>query len=278
MTERPPALPDFKNPPLVEAALAIQFEPLPKLRTVHLGLLSQEFAQRYPIIEEHPPAPSAVELFGVRRPRGVEVRFEMADQPPLPALWFFNSAGTELVQVQNDRFGHNWRKIGEGESYPHYERIKRTFEEEIAVFQSFIAFHDLGELVPVSCEVTYIDHIESGPGWERHGEAAEVLAVLRPLESGAFLPEAEEIHFRAQYVIRGSDGEPIGRLHFNVEPAYQVSDDKPILVLTAIARGQPIGKGIEGALAFMDIGREWVVRGFADITTPKMHQIWERTQ
>jgi hypothetical protein len=48
--------------------------------------------------------------------------------------------------------------------------------------------------------------------------------------------------------------------------------------LTLTARGAPIGAGVAGALEFLDLGRRWIVRGFADLTTERMHIAWRRTR
>ena len=42
MRERPPDLPDFNRPPLIEVALGVQFEPLPQMRQGHVGLFWAE--------------------------------------------------------------------------------------------------------------------------------------------------------------------------------------------------------------------------------------------
>ena len=39
--------------------------------------------------------------------------------------------------------------------------------------------------------------------------------------------------------------------------------------------GSP-GEDIEGAFLFLDIGREWIVRGFTSLTTKDMHKVWRR--
>jgi hypothetical protein len=81
----------------------------------------------------------------------------------------------------------------------------------------------------------------------------------------------------ARYVIPDENGAPLGRLHIRTKSGFQVSGGQPIIVLELTARGQPLGEGINGVLPFLDVGREWIVRGFASITTPEMHELWERT-
>jgi hypothetical protein len=45
-----------------------------------------------------------------------------------------------------------------------------------------------------------------------------------------------------------------------------------------IARGKPLSPDVDGALRFLNIGHEWIVRGFTELTTPEMHSKWDRKQ
>lgn len=274
MSETQHRLPDFANPPVIEVALSVQFEPLSVLRTPHFGLLWSEFRREFPRIEEHPPRAAVIEQFGIPRPPKMDVRVEVG--LPIPQCRFLNEKGTELIQVQQDRFVHNWRKVGGGDEYPRYEFVKRRFEEELGTFRQFLAREGLGELVPNQCEVTYVNHIISGAGWERHGELGNILTVWTTRYSDTFLLGPEDIGHRIRYIIPGADGSPLGRLLVGIDPAYRTEDDRPIYVLILTARGRPIGEGIEGALGFLDIGREWVVRGFTSLTSSRMHEVWGR--
>jgi hypothetical protein len=44
-----------------------------------------------------------------------------------------------------------------------------------------------------------------------------------------------------------------------------------MFVMELTARGQ-VGTGTE----FFDLGRKWIVKSFAELTTPAMHKIWGR--
>jgi len=188
MSETRSRLPDFTNPPVIEVALSVQFEPLSGFRTSHFGLLWSDFRRQFPRTEEHPPRPPVIDQFGIRRAPKMDVRVEMA------------------LPVPQCRFLTVWT-------------------------------------------TRYSDTFLSGP---------------------------EDIGLRVRYIIPGVDGSPIGRLLVSVDPAYRAEDDRPIYVLLLTARGRPIGQGIEGALGFLDIGREWIVRGFTSLTSPRMHEIWGR--
>ena len=43
---------------------------------------------------------------------------ELLENPPLPRVWFLEPNGNKLIQVQRERFHHNWRKINPGDEYP----------------------------------------------------------------------------------------------------------------------------------------------------------------
>jgi uncharacterized protein (TIGR04255 family) len=186
--------------------------------------------------------------------------------------------GTELIQVQPDRFIHNWRKVGDKDAYPRYERVKSTFEKELRHFSDFLSRNQMGDLNPNQCEITYVNHITSGDGWKDHSQIGDVLTLFASRYTDEFRPIPEDGRLSLRYVIPNSAGEPIGRLHVAVEPVFQSTDDSPMFALTLTTRGRPIGDGITGVLGFLDVGRQWIVRTFASITTPKMHTVWRRKQ
>ena len=109
-------LPKFDNPPVVEVALSVQFERL-SISAAHIGLVWQKFRDRFPNIEEKPEIEAAIEQFGPPERKGPGVRFEVGVMP-IPRFWFVNQDGSELVQVQRDRFIRNWRKKDGGPGYP----------------------------------------------------------------------------------------------------------------------------------------------------------------
>ena len=168
MSKDRPLLPEFDNPPVIEVALSIQFNPLVLLRSAHLGLLWNEFSDKFSKSEDHFPQDSVFEKFEIPGPPKVQFQFE--EKPPVPKCWLLTENGEELIQIQQDRFVHNWRKVkGEGE-YPRYENIRDKFKEELNTFSEFIAREKLGTMAPNQCEVTYVNHIISGEGWDRHGQ------------------------------------------------------------------------------------------------------------
>lgn len=123
-SRRPAGLPDFDDPPLIEVVLSVQFEALAPIEFVDvLASFRSRLRDRYPQTEQHPPLPPAFEIFGVPAPGAPRLQIQLQTVPDLPRFWLLNEAGTEIIQLQNDRFVHNWRKVGSGDAYPRYERI-----------------------------------------------------------------------------------------------------------------------------------------------------------
>jgi uncharacterized protein (TIGR04255 family) len=277
MSEPPAQPPEFGQPPVVEVALSVQFKRLEHMRSAHLGLLWDKFRHQFPRTEDYGPLPPAYERFdqSPTQPQlGVEIR--AYDVPPLPRAWFLNEGGTELIQIQPDRFMRNWRKVGESDQYVRYAHIQEKFAAGLGDFERFIGQERLGEFTPNQCEVTYVNHIISGEGWASHGELGKILCAWSGRNSDAFLPTPEGIGISVYWVIP-YEGQAVGRLHMALQPAYRVVDGKPMYILNLTARGSPIGADVAGALKFLDIGHEWIVRGFASMTTKEMHRVWRRT-
>jgi uncharacterized protein (TIGR04255 family) len=271
MTE---ALPRFANPPVVEVALSIMVEPLASFKTAYVGLLWNEIREQFPKTADHPPLDSVIER-EKEEPRqlGPSVQFAAVSTPQL-RTWFLNEAETELLQVQHDRVARNWRRADTSIPYPSYGKIRGPFEAELKHIAGFVSRNGLGSLKPIQCEVTYVNHMKVGEGWQNHSEMANVFTNWKNTD-GKFLLHPEDARFVSRYVIK-DNGQFLGRLHVSVQPAFSIATSAPIFILTLTARGRPLTGDLAGALGFLDIGHEWIVRGFADLTTQSMHQIWRR--
>ncbi len=269
-------LPDFERPPVNEVYLSAQFEPLAKLRSAHYGLFWERLRPNFPEIEEHPPLRHQLEVFGVRKPIGSDVRIELVERPPMPRYWYLNKDGHHLIQFQNDRFIHNWRKLTEQDSYPRYESVVERFFGELQQLEDFVRVEKLGEIVVDQCEISYTNHIVSGSGWETHADAPAVFSFLRKPRTRDPLAEAEDEQCRLRFVLRSVEGEPIGRLTVTVTPAFRATDERALFVFQLTAHGRSLGNGMEGVRRFFEIGRAAIVNGFAALTTTNMHRVWGR--
>jgi len=264
---RPEHLPDFDNPPVVETVLSVQFEPIPLLQTAHMGLLWSEYRAHFPRTEERPPLEPVIEQFPESLVARVGLKFQAVENFPMPRIWFINDKGSEMIQVQNDRFTKNWREV-DHDPYPHYENFRPNFDRDYRIFAEFLAKNQLGTPHVNQCEVTYVNHILAGQGWDSYGDADKIFAFWQA-PNGVPPGQPEDLRLHTRFVIPGEDGRPIGRLHVDLQPAVRTSDNHPMYVLHLTARGQ-VGDGV----GFFDIGREWIVTTFKRLTTSTMHRIW----
>lgn len=266
------AIPTFEKPPVAEVVLGMQFSPLTTMRAAHFGLLWSRFRADFPRTEEQPPLVHFVETFG--KPQGPALEVQIETSPPVPRCWFLNKAGTELIQVQQDRFIHNWRKLATDAAYPRYATLRETFGRNLKAFREFVDQEQLGEIVPDQCELTYIDHIEQAGVWTRHGELEKVIRLWNAGTGVRALGQPENVRFEAKYVISDAKGTPVGRISVQLIPAFRRVDGQPIFVMQSIARGSPIEEDADGVMAFLDLAHEWQLKTFVAITTEDMHKAW----
>lgn len=265
-------LPGFDDPPVVETALGVEFAPLPLWSIPHYGMLWREIRAEYSQFEVQPPLVSQVEKFGAdAKPEPPTFQVVPIKAPEL-RCWFVEQSGSRLLQVQQDRFIHNWRKTG-GAEYLHYDHTRPIFEREWRRFWDFLRQESLGEPEVLQCEVTYVNHLDRGRGWESFGDVTKVIRYWTDVP-GQFLPRPEGMALNVRYLMP----ENRGRLHVALQPVFRPADATEVLQLSLTARGRPASSRTEDILAWLDLGHEWVVRGFTDFTTDHMHRLWRRKE
>jgi uncharacterized protein (TIGR04255 family) len=275
MNARPVGLPNYENPPVTEVAFSIQFNALPRFTAPYVGLLWDRFRPEFSEIEEHPPLPEVFERFDIPQAQGIEFQFD--ERPPSPRVWFLNGDKTDLIQIQQSRFVHNWRKLHTDKQYRRYEVEREAFRVKALKLTSFLAENELGELNINQCELTYVNHITPCAVWKTHSDGSSVFNFLRDRSGRGFLPKPEDGTFQMRFRMNDSAGIPYGRLLITVKPAWRNADKVPIFVMSLTARGIPPTSEIDGVLKFFDVGREWIVKAFDELTTEEMHHEWRRT-
>jgi uncharacterized protein (TIGR04255 family) len=264
-------LPHYDNPPVVETFLSVAFNELDKWNIPHFGLYWREIRSDYPKFEILPPLPTAIERYGAVSPSDEGV-LELLSQPPV-RCWFIHQSSTRLIQVQNDRFVFNWRKIKPEDIYPRFdEAIRGQFAAEWSRFIAFLKSESVTPPTVTQCEIAYINHVPLEDGWKTYQSLVEGFST-GSLSGGEFLPSPENINLHATYLLP----EKKGRLHIHLQPATRNIDGKRIVQLTLTVRGCPLPTASDAELLeWFDLGREWIVRGFTDFTSATMHEVWQR--
>lgn len=260
----------FRDPPVTEVALSIQFDGPVTAPARTLGEFWSLIREEFPGLQEQPALPPQREEFGVVP--GPQVEFLM--QPPAPRYWFISEDETRLIQIQPDRLIYNWRQTQDGQTYPRYAQLRPDFERFLHLLLDLLPPEERETARPDWAEVTYVNHILPGENEETRPPLHEILQVVEPPPSSPAGVDLEDVQLVQRYVLTKEGApSPLGRLHLTAIPAIRNTDQKPIYALTLVARGQA-GGSVEGALAFLDEGRELIVTTFRDITTSSMHERW----
>lgn len=193
---------------------------------------------------------------------------------PIPRVWLINRDEDRLIQLQKDAFFYNWRRRDETKPYPRYHSIIKPFTKYISQFEAFVRENELGDLTINSFELTYINHIFQGEGWESLGEIGKLFPDCSwKGRSNRFLPIPNSIAWRTSFSLP----EDKGTLTAKVDRAIRTTDQHPLLALELRATGSGAVNSLDKMEDWFNTAHEWIVRGFADLTGATIQQkIWKR--
>jgi len=209
----------LSSPPVVETAITVQFADLANWKSVHHGLYFERVRDRFPdfeqiselapIIESFPPAPR-------------QLKIQLSQRAAEGCASYTNRAKTELIRIQKNRFAYHWIRSEDG-TYPHFVLNSQIWIEEFGRFLTFCNDENVGEVVPVLCEVQYVNHL-----LPMNGESATIL-----LEQvfGINLGNFEALSLNRTYIL----GENHGRIYAEIQSAYDDSG-QPMLEFKLTAR------------------------------------------
>lgn len=263
---------DFENPPVIEVVCGIQFEPVENLLVPHFGALWEKFKPDYSRCREVVPLEPVVERFG----ESPQPAMRLLDVPPLPRIWFLSEDEARIIQVQRDRFLHNWKKVRAEDQYPRYRTVVETFRSHLRDFQSFLKEANLGEISPFQYEMTYVNIIPGGEGWQEIGDVGQVFPDFNwRTNNERFLAAPEKLLWIATFLLPDNKG----RLHTRIGTAERQEDGHPAIKFELTIRGIPDDKSEDEMQAWFDMANEWIVRGFVDLTSSQIQEnVWRRTK
>jgi len=263
---RPSHLPDFRKPPLNEVVLGVQFSPPEAYQQIFAGEVWNLYRNDFPKVQEQPPLPPSFETFGLptkSRP------FDFVTGATHDRFWFLRPDGEELIQFQQDRLLHNWRKVGdESNPYPRFEVMVNSFHRELEQLERYMQGLSPQALAINQCEVSYINHI--APLNDQALLASEWLRFI-----SFFGKEPDDFTMAFREAIYDAENRPIGRLICEASVAIK-SNRQRVIQLTLTVRGAPQQNTIASGLEFLKNGRDLIVSRFAQLTTDEAHKNWER--
>lgn len=254
--------------------VGVQFEQPDGYQQIRAGEVWSLYRENYPIVEEQPALPPVFETFGL--PKASQFDFGLVTGASHDRFWFLAPGKDQLIQFQNDRLLHNWRKVGDQTNeYPRFETIIEKFEAELIALEGYmraIGKRPNQRLKINQGEITYINHIpcEGAPGTAC---ASSNWLSLFSIDACQF----EDFNCTFRRRVLGEDGAPYARLSVQAAVGF-VPQRGRVITLNLTFRGAPRGDTVEAAVAFLTVGRQMIVELFTQITTKEAHTAWGRSQ
>lgn len=263
-------LPSFEAPPVVETAIAVQFDRVKGMKNRHLWEFWYLLREQFPVTEDQEPIDPKHELFGddAKSPPHFP---QIVTRPHASRLQGVSDDKATMFQIQNGRLVYNWRRQDSTE-YPRWESNKPQFDKLLTSFRDYLNQAGLGSIRPNQWEVTYVNHLQKGREWDSPSDWANVVpGVIGQTSGDLSIGPLESIAVRQQYVIEANKA----RLYADLQSAFMAENpEQELLVLRLVARGVPAEDGqIEGGL---ELGRKAIVTGFTEMTSERAHEIWNR--
>jgi uncharacterized protein (TIGR04255 family) len=263
--------PKFSNPPLIERAISVVFEPLNGFSLGDYGLFWLQVRDTFPVSEAVQAIEPEIEKYDGFQIAKAQIKLMPGDA--LPRAYFRNPDAGELIQLQADRFSFNWIKTGPEHVYPHSEATFDRFFELLRTFFEFAASRGFGEIKILQCELTNVNVI---PVSDVGNSFTDVRTVLKLPDWASTSPNLFLEHqvAAAKYLLVDDNEKPFGRVHVVGQPTLRVPDNEPAYRVDITARGAPLGDGLKGARSFFDEAVSGVNGVFLSIVTQAGRQIW----
>ena len=254
--------PHFERPPVIEVVCGVQFEGLDSWGTAHYGKFWSCVAPEYSEFQEQPPL-AKIQL-EPPSPKGLH----FSPLPPLRRVFFIQPPGNFLLQVQPNRFLHNWRKVKDGDEYPRYDEAYERFRKYWEVFKCFLEESKLPPPQVDAFELTYINHIfADGASFPR--DVWNFLGFYGRSPRARAAMEATSMQINFTWPLQRE----LGVLTMEVKHGHRTVDQGEVLLVELTARGK--ARGGEGEMGlWFEVAHDAIVNTFDDLTTETAHRLW----
>ena len=261
--KRPIALPNFKNPPVVEVAMGVQFDDINALKAPHLWKLWESLGKNeFPKLEEAPT------LGKLGRDAGASITLMNANGLlPLPRYWFIHKNEDSLIQFQRDRFIYNWRK--KKNEYPRYGVVVKNFYKYYEKFETTLSSLKIHKPNIEMLELSYVNMVpldELGQGLEKIGNLLNDVE----WEGKKILPAPKAMNLSWSFDIE----EIQSQMTISVTTVQKIDDGTQALRLELRVRGKAPGVKLKDCKKWFDTSRGYIVKSFVEITSTTMHKKW----
>jgi uncharacterized protein (TIGR04255 family) len=268
MRQRPDSLPDYRNPPIDEVVIAVQFAPIEGFSENNINEFWRTVRERYPIAQNQPRLEGPIESLD-EAPTAPVIQFQVPI-PPQGRMWLISETDDFLVQIQNSRFMQNWRR--RQVPYQHFDLLHEMFWENFRKFRSYLGSASLPQPIIQQAELTYLNWIpgSSLPDFFRPASGARinVLGTER---------EPQDQSWSARYLIP-NDADMVQRLYVQCQPAVRTQPPYERGTQLALVFRSARISGIEDSQveSVLDLARIIIVEAFTELTTESAQSAWER--
>lgn len=267
--------PTFKNPPIEELVLGVQFLKVERMTSAHFGRFWDMLGDEWTKTLDRPPIEDQFETFESRAgtsPAGFQFRLEPVNAPG--RMMYVHRQDDRLIQLQPTRFHLNWRRKPDG-IYLSYKRLIDEFEEHFKRFREFVARENLDEITPNQWELTYIDAFAQGEHWNTPADWSNVLPGLF---GTLFSTDNMAMSLERRRAEWSYELEPKrGRLHIAAHLGRRDGKTRDDLMLTMTARGAIDKGGSNGAATIrdgLDLGHDAAVEAFLRVVNRNVQESW----
>lgn len=259
------ALPEYRRPPVTEVVVGVYFESaIPEFRMPHTGLYWHGVRADFPHLQHAGPVSPGAELRWLDEITGL----------PMPRVWLLSKDKTNVIQLQADCFFFNWRKQDPAQEYPRYKRVMTDFEKQRDAFLAFLADNGFPEPKPMLCELTYVNQIAQGEGWRTIDDLNSIFKDFCWSKDKETFPTPRSLSWSCTFDLPEKNGKLVARL----AQATRLNDPTVVLRLDITCKGIGTLKSMRETRRWFELAHEWIVRGFADLTTlDAQKKLWERT-
>ena len=263
--------PDFTNPPLTEVVCGLQFAPIQGWLTSHYGLFWNRIKAEYSSSEDQPPLPR-IALAEFQSPPD----FDLAILPPLRRVFFCTEPANYVVQVQPNRFLHNWRKLEESDDYPRFPDAYSRFTKRWSDFRSFLKDSELMPPAVELYELTYVNII-AGSGAIFPRDVWRFMNFYKALPQTASGADPRALELTISWPLEeGRAGRLTMKLKHGVRAIEPQEEAEPLMIVEFNALGSADKDG-DNMGQWFKTAHNAIVYTFAALTTPEGHRIWGRT-
>jgi uncharacterized protein (TIGR04255 family) len=255
-------LAQYEKPPLIEVASGIQFEPVQGWQTRHIGQFWKEVAEEYPTTEDQPP------IFDVSEGGP---RLEILQMPPLRRTFLISRDQNYVIQLQQSRFLHNWRRVRESDVYPRFGTFFDQFLRTWGLFSDFLTRQNLAIARPNRYELTYVNHIEQSEVTLAASLQKYVKMFNWSNVKAQFLTPPSAVNMAWTFPLPEKLGFGQTNLSQGVRP-----DGRSVLVFVMSCTGSASPK--LPLNDWFNSTHDWLARAFTELTTDVAHREWKRNK